>query len=239
MNRIQLIAVSFLLSLACTQTTPAAEILPPSVSVQGNGRVFERPDMAQVSVGVVSQSPTATAALTANNAKMTALMTVLKASGIEDKDILTSNFNVSPVYSDQEQSSGTQRPPKILAYRVENTVDAKVRKLASLGAILDAVVRSGANNVNGISFTIAQPEPIYDKARILAVADAKRKAELYASAAGIKLGRVLYINESGTVRPPMPMQTRFMSAGAVESAPIAAGEQEMTSTVEVIYGIEP
>jgi uncharacterized protein YggE len=235
-NRNLLAALSFLL-VASIQSATAAEILPPSVTVTGQGRTYARPDMAQVSAGVVSQASSAAAALTANNTAMTALMTVLKASAIDEKDILTSNFSVEPVYS--EQSSVSQRAPKIVGYRVSNTVDVKVRKIGSLGTVLDAVVRGGANNINGVSFSIAQPEPVYDKARTLAVADAKRKAELYASAAGIKLGRVLYINESGGRVMPPPVLTRGYVAEASMAAPIATGEQEMSSSVEVIYAIEP
>lgn len=229
------------LALGTAQMAVAAEAqLPPSVTVTGTGRVFSRPDMAEVNVGVVSQAPTATAALTANNAAMNNLMALLKSNGIEDKDILTSNFSVNPVYSDQPQSSSVPRPPKIVAYRVDNTVQAKIRKIGTLGAILDAVVRGGANSINGISFSIAQPEPVEDRARTNAIADAKRKAEIYASAAGIKLGRVLYITENIDRGIPIPAyRMAKVAMDAAESAPIAAGEQEISATVQVVYAIEP
>lgn len=216
--------------------------LPPSVTVSGIGRVQTRPDMAEINIGVATQAPTAAAALTANNTAMTNLINTLKAAGIEEKDILTSNFSVNPEYQqDRPEPMDRPQPPRIVGYRVDNSVQVKVRALAKLGAILDAVVRSGANNVNGISFAVAQPEPILDKARTNAVSDARRKAELYATAAGVKVGRVLYITESGGMMPPPSPRFYAMEAAQAKdsSVPIATGEQTMESTVQIIYAIEP
>lgn len=222
-------------------TMPAAlaesSNLPPSITVSGLGRATTRPDMAEINIGVTSQAPTAGAAVTANNAAMTALLATLKAQGVDDKDILTSNFSVSPEYRGDE--SGANRPPKIVSYRVDNSAQVKVRNLPTLGPVLDAVVRSGANNINGISFKVAQPEPILDTARTSAVGDARRKAEIYANAAGVKVGRVLYITESaGIVPPPMPKMYAAEAMQRDSSVPIAAGEQTMEATVTVIFALD-
>lgn len=226
-------------TLAIALPASAADVLPPSVTVNGVGHVMARPDVAEINIGVASQSATASAALSGNNTAMAALIAALKAGGVDEKDILTSNFSVNPVYAENDpQYSGTPRPPKIAGYRVDNSVQVRVRNLANLGSLLDTVVRTGANNINGISFSVAQPEPVLDKARVSAIADARRKAELYAQAAGIKVGRVLYINESASMgQPPGPFLMR--ADAKQESVPIAVGEQEMQSSVQVIYAIEP
>ena len=210
--------------------------LPPSVSVTGEGHAYARPDQAQISMGVVSDSRTAAVALKTNTEKMTNLINTLKSKGIAEKDVLTSNFNVSPQYR-YDNANGQQRPT-ITGYQVSNEVHVKIRNLPSLGDILDAVVTAGANNVNGISFSLAEPDSVLDQARQKAVADAKRKAELYAGAAGVKIGRVLYITESsGTIQPPRPMMMD-MARASVASVPISAGEQESTASITVVYAIE-
>jgi uncharacterized protein len=251
------IAAAIVASIAVAQTSlaqpkPGDDMdLPPSVTVSGVGQVFSRPDMATLQVGVVTQAATATDALNSNNKAMEALMQTLQAKGVLDKDILTSNFSVFPEYrQDQprpdgtyeggaEPNSGGSKMPTIIGYRVNNDVQIRVRKLGDLGGVLDALVRSGANNVNSVTFSVAEPAPILDQARKKAVDDARRKAELYATAAGIKIGRVLYIDERVGVTPPRPlMMAREMAADSGQAVPIATGEQEMSATVTITYAIQ-
>lgn len=211
--------------------------LPPSISVTGEGHAYAKPDQAQISMGVVSDSKTAAVALKSNNEKMTTLISTLKSKGIAEKDILTSNFSVNPQYR-YDNVNGQQRP-SIIGYQVSNDVHVKIRNLPSLGDLLDAVITAGANNVNGISFSLAEPDSVLDQARQKAMSDAKRKADLYAGAAGIKAGRVLYITESsGTIQPPRPMMMMAARASMESSVPIASGEQESTASVTVVYAIE-
>lgn len=238
--------------IAHCQPKPGDDMdLPPSVTVAGVGQIFSRPDMATLQVGVVTQATTATEALNANNKAMESLMQTLQTKGILDKDILTSNFSVYPEYRQEqprpdgaydggaEPSSGANKMPTIIGYRVNNDVQIRVRKLADLGGVLDALVRSGANNVNSVTFSLAEPAPVLDEARKKAVDDARRKAELYATAAGIKIGRVLYIDERVGVSPPRPMMmAREMASDAAQSVPIATGEQEMSATVTITYAIQ-
>ncbi|HEY9730348.1 MAG TPA: SIMPL domain-containing protein [Drouetiella sp.] len=211
--------------------------LPPSVSVTGEGHAYAKPDQAQISMGVTSDAKTAAAALKSNTEKMTSLISTLKSKNIADKDILTSNFSVNPQYR-YDNVNGQQRT-SIVGYQVSNEVTVKIRNIPSLGDILDAVITAGANNVNGISFSLAEPSSVLDQARQKAMADAKRKAELYAGAAGVKVGRVLYITESsGSIQPPRPMMMMAARAMSTEAVPISGGEQESTASITVIYAIE-
>lgn len=212
----------------------------PSVVVTGQGKVKARPDMANIDLGVSSVSPTAAEALSKNTSAMNALMKTLTSNKIEEKDIQTSQFSVNPEYRQPNPRNQDEQysPPKISGYRVSNTVNIRVRNLKNLGTVLDQVVTAGANQINGISFGVAEPEPLLDEARKNATQDAKRKAQIYANAAGIKLGRVLFISESSSHFPgPVPMAT--MSRGfAGATVPISPGEQELSTTVSVGYAIE-
>jgi uncharacterized protein YggE len=207
--------------------------LPPSVTVVGSGEASVRPDMAWFQAGVVTQAKTAEEALKSNNEAMAGLMEALAARGIEEKDIQTSNISINPQYP----HTPTGGQPQIIGYQAHNTVRVKVRQLASLGAVLDDVVRKGSNQVHGIGFTVAEPERVLDQARRKALADAKRKADLYAAAAAVKIGRVLYIQEQTPhvmPRAEMNFQPRAMAA----AVPVAAGEQEYRASITVTYLIE-
>jgi len=233
-------ALTSFVSITAANSQERREILPPSISVTGTGQIFARPDMAQISMGVTTEAPTASAALAQNNDKMSALMKALASKGVPERDVLTSNFSVFPEYRhDPSPMSSPQerRLPTIIGYRVNNEVHVRIRKLEDLGGILDEVIRSGANQVHGISFSIAEPAPVLDEARKKAVADARRKAELLAAASGTRLGKVLYINEGGGIMPP-PRPMMMMEARAASSVPIASGEQEMSASVNVVYAIE-
>lgn len=211
--------------------------LPRVITVQGHGEVKSRPDMAIVTTGVMSEAPTAQEALTKNNVAMTAVINALKNAGVAEDDIQTSNFSVSPVYPPYQPNQTT--PPRISGYQVSNQVTAQVKQLAKLGPILDTLVRAGSNQIHGIAFDIDEPKPVLDEARKKAVADARAKAELYASAAGVALGRVVQISESGGIihPPPMPV-ARYKAEMADASVPVAAGQQTVTSSVSITYEIQ-
>jgi uncharacterized protein len=229
-----------LIALVAPVQAQTTQNLPPSITVVGTGRAFAKPDLVQIQSGVTTQGATAAAALAANNTAMAELLATLKKFGIEDRDVLTSNFSVNPEYGNMQPYSGGGRPqrPKIVSYRVDNSVHLKIRDIKKLGPLLDALVQSGANNVNSINFTVAEPDPIVDKARASAIADARRKAQIYAESAGVKLGKVLYVTEAGGGMPP-PMPRMMMAGAAMESSvPIASGETEMQTSVSVIFAIE-
>jgi uncharacterized protein YggE len=215
--------------LSAQQTQPP----PRLVVITGHGEVKAAPDMAIITVGVMTQSQTAREAVSANNAAMAKVIASLKSAAIADKDIQTSNFSVNPRY---EYPDNTQ--PRLIGYDVVNSVTVAVRNLETLGTVLDKVVSEGSNQINGIMFTLANPDPLTDEARKLAVADARRKAEIYAKAAGIGLGRVMSLSESGGGPPPVPVYGRVaMKAEAASSVPVAQGEQTVTVDVNIAWEI--
>jgi uncharacterized protein YggE len=167
---------------------------------------------------------------------MEKVLASLKASGIEAKDIQTSNFMINPRY--QYDQTNVQ-PPKLVGYDVSNTVTVSVKKLDSLGAVLDKVVSDGSNQVNGVTFALADDETLKDEARKLAVADAERKAKLYADAAHITLGQIMSVSE-GNYQPPQPIfYGKAVRADAAASAvPIAEGEQTVAIDVGIVWEIK-
>lgn len=218
---------------------------PPSISVSGVGKISAAPDVAEIRVGVVTQGATARDALTANNEAMAALIAELKGRGVATKDVQTTNFSVNPRYSQPAPRLPNQPPvefvPRIVGYDVTNMVQITARDLAKLGVLLDAVVQAGANQMHGIQFRIDEPEKLLDQARKRAMADARRKAEILAGEAGVVAGPPLRIQEAGGLPPPqpMPMMARTMSFRADAAVPVAAGEQDLSVTVHVIYELKP
>lgn len=218
--------------LALSASPLLAADLPRTITVSGQGKAGTPPDMATVRSGVITQATTAKDALAANNAAMEQIMKVLKSRNIDAKDIQTSGFNVYPQYKRQQRG----RSNEISGYNVSNNVSVKVRNLSRLGEILDALVQSGSNQISGVSFGLTNPREIMNKARRNAVDDAKGRAELYAQATGVRVGKVISISEQ-SIQPPRPMfQARMAMADmASESVPIATGEQEVTANINVMY----
>ncbi|HEU4438428.1 MAG TPA: SIMPL domain-containing protein [Methylomirabilota bacterium] len=223
-----------LLASACAPATGPDSMprRPPTVTVAGTGSVSATPDQAEITTGVVTQAPTAAQALAANSQAMERLLQSLGSLGIGPRDVQTTNISVSP----QRRPPKEGQPPEITGYEVANQVRVKVRDLSRLGRVLDQQVSQGANLVYGIHFGLQEPNPLLDEARKRAMADARRKAELYAAAAGLKVGRVLSVQEAG-VTPPRPEPTARMAASA--AVPVAAGEQEIQASVTVTFTLEP
>jgi uncharacterized protein len=207
-----------------------------TVTIDGMGEVRAAPDMAIINSGVTTQGATAREALDANTAAMAELVATLKESGIAARDIQTSGFSVNPdyVYSDERDANGYTRPPKINGYQVMNTVTVAVRDLETLGAILDKAVTVGANTINGVTFSVADPSDLYDDARRAAFANAREKGELYAAAADSSLGELVSISESQSFNQPPPMPMYAMRAEADAAAvPVEAGELSFSINVTV------
>lgn len=224
-------------SLSMLPASSATEAsLPRTIVVTGIGDVKAKPDMAVINSGVLTEAPTARDALAKNNSAMSAVIDALKKAGIAEQDIQTSNFSVSPQYPPY-QPNQTQTP-RISGYQVSNQVSVRVKNLAKLGAILDALVQVGANQINGISFDIDQPKQLQNDARKLAVADARAKAELYAAAAHVSLGRVLQISEANIAVGPQPMAYAMDKVAAQREVPIAAGQQTLSANVSIVYEIQ-
>ena len=211
-----------------------------TLSLVGQGEVKSAPDIAVISAGVVSEAKTAREALTLNNETMAKVLQTIEAAGVAKKDIQTSSFSVQPKYVYPKRSStGEQKPPRITGYTVSNQITVIARDLDKLGPVLDSVVSSGVNQMNGLSFSIAEPEPLRNEARKKAVADAKTRAELYAEAAGVSLGRIVSISEAGGSRPPRPaLRHAALESSAAGSVPIAQGQQSVRMQVNIVWEIE-
>jgi uncharacterized protein len=209
-----------------------AEVVPATITVTGEGQVQAAPDLATVSLGVTTTGETAAVAMEANSAALTAVMERIKAAGIEDRDVQTSNLSLNPNWQQPDAS----QPAKITGYVASNQLTLRVRELAKLGGILDAAIGDGANTLNGISFGLDDPEPAMNKARVDAVQKAKARAELLVGAAGVKLGRIVSMSESGGYNPgPMPMYR--MAEAAADTVPVAAGEVGLTASVTITFEI--
>jgi uncharacterized protein YggE len=219
-------------TLSCQAADPSAAE-PAILSVTGEGLVAAAPDMASVTVGVTSQASDAASALKANSRSMTALMGILDTFNIEASDRRTSGFNISPRY---ERRGDDSRAPEITSYEVSNQVTIRYRDIDRLGDLLDAVVRAGGNRIHGLSFGNSDDAGLRDEARQLAVADARRRATLYAEAAGGELGRVLSITEAGAPQPRPEMRTLAMADAY--AVPLAAGENEIRAVVNVVFELE-
>lgn len=220
-------------SIAASSAPRAEEPLHRLITLTGHGEVMRVPDTAMISMGVNVNAPTASAALEANSKSMQAMLAVLKQAGVAEKDVQTSDFVVQPRL---DYGNNTGQPPKTVGYDVINQVTVTVRDLPSLGGILDKAVQSGSNQINGISFSVKDPQAALDEARQKAFADALRKAEVYAAAAGLQLGPIVSISESSGYAPPVPMRAKAMAAEA--APPIAAGEQVIGLDVTVSWEIK-
>jgi uncharacterized protein len=207
-------------------TTPA---LPGTIKVIGNGSVPLAPDAASVTVGVdVSAAALADAQAEANTT-MEAILEAVAGQGISDDDIQTASFSVNPI---REYDPQTGVPGAVTGFQVTNMVLVRVNAVDELGALLDAVVAAGANNIFGVSFYNREPGAAATEARGLAVEDARTKAGELADAAGLTLGRILAIAESGSVIGPLYDAKQGGQAGG---APIAPGTNAISATVEVTF----
>lgn len=240
MIRLALVLTGSALAIA---TLPAAaqEMRPVMLPVDGTvldvvaeGTSSRVPDVALIQAGVVSQAATASAAMAQNAGQMTRVLAALRKAGIAERDLQTANVSLSPQYRYEQNQS-----PVLTGYQASNQVSVRFRDIAKSGAILDALVREGANNISGPNLTIDKPEAALDEARTAAVATARARAELYAKAAGLRVDRILSISESGAVAPPMPIAVqagRFKAADAATE--IVAGEQELRLSLSVRFLLE-
>ena len=219
-------------SLALPLPALAQEAMPPMITVTGTGTVEAVPDIATLSIGVTTQGETAAEALSANSAALDAVMARLTAAGIEARDMQTSNLSLNPNWTGYDSSSVSG--PTIAGYVATNMLTIRVRALDGLGAVLDAAVADGANTLNGLTFGLADPEPVLNAARQEAVADARARAELLATAAGVKLGRVLSISEGSAPMDPVPM---FRAEASAAPVPVAGGELGLSANVTIFYQI--
>lgn len=211
---------------------PASTIQPETtITLMGKGSINHAPDIAMINVGVSVEAKTAAEAMQQQASQMAGVFNAVKAAGIADRDMQTGNISLNPVYEYPNNAR-----PRLTGYQANNQINIKVRKLDALGKTLDAVVKGGGNTINGISFSIDEPDKFQNEARIEAIKDAAAKAELYAQAVGYKVKRIVTISEQEYYPQPVPMAAmRMQDAGGAPETQIAAGEVSLTQTVNVVF----
>jgi uncharacterized protein YggE len=218
------------------QAAGASTVESPRISVRGTGIVSAKPDMATVQIGVQIQNASLDAAQAEAADKSNALLDQIKAAGVEEKDIATSQFSVEPVMDYRDGQA-----PRVTGFRVTHMFTVKIRDLGKAGQIIDDLVASGANTVYGLSFGFSNPDALMNQAREQAVKNARATAEQLATLGSVQLGGVILIEDGGSNTAPMPvaMPAADMRQGAGGAAPmIQAGQQEVLVQVNVVYAIK-
>jgi len=215
---------------------PAAESMfrATTLNLAAYGETRVEPDMANISLGVMTEGKTAAEAMAANATRMTAVMASLKKAGIAEKDIQTSSLNLNPQYRYQQNEQ-----PILVGYQASNQVTIRVLDLKKLGAAVDATVNAGANQVHGISFGLQDSTAAENAAREAAVKALAAKAELYARATGHRVTRLVSLSEGGgyTPRPPMPMMEMASQRMKADATPVASGELTVRIDVSGLYEV--
>ena len=235
------LALAALMATAGLAALPAAAQTAATVSADGTllsistrAEASRAPDIASISAGVVTQAADGNTAMRQNAEQMTRVLAAIKAAGIPDKDVQTSGIHLNPQYQYADN-----QPPKIAGYQASNSVSLKVRDLSRLGKALDALAAQGANQINGPSFGIDDPEPLYAQARLDALKQAQARADTYAKALGLKVRRIVSISEGSTggIRP-VPMLAMAKMADA-ESTPVAIGETSVSVNLDMAFELGP
>ena len=204
------------------------------LDVTAEGEVRRKPDIAEITAGVMTQATTASQAMRDNSQRMAAVIGALKKAGIAERDIQTASINLNPQYRYAEN-----QPPQLVGYQASNQVRVRFREVARAGSVLDALVSQGANQINGPSFTLDNPDSALDEARTAAITKARQRADLYASATGLKVKRILAISEGGQGGPPPPMPVmRAMAAKESADTAIEPGENRISVSVNVTFELE-
>lgn len=232
-------------ALAQSETPITAEPTR-SVSVSGTGQSQVQPDMAMITLGVETQAETAGDALAQNNQQMQSLMQTLVDNGVAEEDIQTQAVRLQPQYA--QQGAGVPQPPApqesttpmqnpIIGYRAVNLVQIQVRDLTLLGDLIDAAVQAGSNQIQGINFTVSDPQATLSQAREAAWTDAQQKAQELATLAGATLGPVLTVSEFSQT-PLSVLQENVAMSAAVDSVPIQPGTQQIQINLQVVWSLE-
>jgi uncharacterized protein YggE len=205
-----------------------------TIVVPGNGRVSVEPDIATLRLGVLVVRQTAGAARESAAVAMTAVLEALAAKGVAKRDLRTALLSLSPV-TDYSSDKG----PRVTGYQAANSVSVTVRDLASAGTLIDAALAAGATSLDGLDFRVADPSAAEDEARKDAMADAKRRAQTIAGAAGVKLGAVVSVSEGGGGSPgPFPAPRMLAMKAEAADTPVEGGSQEVAVSVSVAFAIE-
>ena len=204
--------------------------LATTLNVEAAGEVKAAPDQATITLGVQTQGKTAGDAMAQNRQRMAATVAALKSQGVESKDIRTTALNLNAQYAYENGQA-----PRLTGYQASNEVSITVRDVAKLGATVDAVTGAGANQVTGISFGLADSHPVEDEARRAAVKQLQARAELYASAMGLKVARLVNLSEGGGYQPQPIAPRVFAMAKASAPTPVEPGELTVRIDVSAVY----
>lgn len=228
-----------LLVLLLASSVPAAAE-PAYITVAGQGTVSAAPDSVTLNTGVISSAKTAREALAANSTTMTAVFAALKKLGVPDQAIRTNNLNLSPQYAASPMNTLSfpgDRP--VIGYRVTNNVNVRLDDPSRAGAVLDALVAAGANEAGGLSYTFRNDKGLLSQARAEAVKNAIERARTYAAAAGITLGAIHAINDTGTISPYYGSEIATVQHFAPPPpTPIGVGEQTLRANVTISWEIK-
>jgi uncharacterized protein YggE len=210
------------------------------ILVTGQGSIDIAADMAVLTLTVTRDEETARAALDANSAAMSDVLSAMKSEGIKERDLQTSDFSIQPRYFYPPNKPATNhQPPRIVGYTVRNSLTVRIRDISALGEILDTSVTLGVNEGGNIVFTNDDPSAAITQARVKAVKDAMAKAKTLAGAAGVKVGKLLEISEQTHNPRPMPMVRAERSmAMSADSVPVATGENTYKVTVSMSFAID-
>jgi len=234
-----------ILALGMTGLAPVAaqaqEVAVVAMAIEGTrldivatGESRRVPDVAEINAGVATEAATAQAALADNNARMRTIFAALDRAGIARRDIQTAQINLNARYD-----YGEGREPRLIGYTATNSLTVTFRDIERAGPIIDTLVAQGINQINGPSLRVDEPEAALDEARRDAIAKARQRAELYASALGMRVVRIIAVSESGAGQPPVIMaRQRMMAADQAESLEIAPGEQRLTANVSVSFELQ-
>lgn len=233
----RILTLAFTAVLATGLAMTASAQTPPTIandgtllSISAEAKVTRTPDIATLSTGVVTQAAEANAALRQNTEQMTKVVAAIKAAGIAERDVQTTGISINPQYRYAEN-----QPPTITGYQASNTLNVKVRDIAKLGKVLDTLVAVGANQINGPSFEIDNPDEAYDEARVAAIKKAQSRAELYAKSLGLRVRRMVSISEGGGYNQPGPVPMMKMAAMESADAPVSPGESSLTASINVVF----
>ena len=228
--------LSFAIAFALLANAPAlAETptdFPSAISVTGEANISVPPDIASVDAGVATDAKTAREASEANNVAMGKVMAALKSANIDAKDIQTSRLSLQPQYAPNRSG-----PSPIVGYRASNRVTVRIHDVTKVANVIDTLVGAGANDIGNVNFGVSQASKLLDDAREKAIADARRKAEIYAKAAGVTLGVPLSISEEGAPQPVFRGKMALPMAAAAPT-PIAQGEETLSVSVSVTWTIK-
>lgn len=215
------------------QATINQAIAGTRLDVTATGEVTRVPDIAIISTGVVTKAATASSAISQAATRMARVRAALKAAGVEDRDIQTSNLSLNPDYR-----YDNNQPPKLVGYQASNTVTVRFRDIASSGKIIDALVAEGANQINGPTLTIDKPEAALDEARAQAIRIGRARAELYARSMGLRVVRVVAVSESGGSYPVPPMPVMMEARAQAANSKIDPGEQKLQVNLAMTFELQ-